>query len=187
MIDHGVGQLLQTLQEEGLADDTLVIFSADHGEFGGQYRSFYKGLPYEGSTHVPLIVRDPRVAQQPKICALNVSNIDLFATCLTAAGATVPADAESRDLAPLWSGQNETWDNRTLWKKDKQSFVVRDDGKLMREGSGAEAVYEFYDLQNDPWEEKNQLDQPRFAPNIATLKQELDTWHADQDDKTGRH
>lgn len=184
MIDHGIGQLLQTLQEEGLADDTLVIFSADHGEFGGQYRSFYKGLPYEGSTHVPLIVRDPRIEQQPKTCALNVSNIDLFATCLTAAGATVPADAESRDLTPLWSGQTETWDNRTLWKKGKQSFVVRDDGKLLREGQGAEAVYEFYDLQNDPWEEKNQLDQPRFAPNIAALKQELDAWHQDQDDRS---
>ncbi|MFL2542161.1 MAG: sulfatase [Candidatus Latescibacterota bacterium] len=181
MIDDGVGQLLQTLHDEGLADDTLVIFSADHGEFGGQFRSFYKGLPYEGSTHVPLIISDPRVIQQPATCTLNVSNIDLFATCLANAGAKIPSDAESRDLTPLWHDQVATWDNRTLWKKGNQSFVVRDDAKLLREGSGTDATYEFYDLANDPWEETNQFDLPRYATDIDALKQELDSWHKDQD------
>jgi arylsulfatase len=181
MIDHGVGQLLHALREEGLADDTLVIFSADHGEFGGQYRSFYKGLPYEGSTHVPLIIRDPRVEQQPQTCPLNVSNIDLFSTCLAAAGTAGPEDTESRDLGPLCAGETDKWDNRTLWKKGNQSFVVRDDSKLVREGEGTEAVYEFYDIEGDPWEEKNQVDQPHCAENVAALRLELDAWHKEQD------
>jgi arylsulfatase A-like enzyme len=130
---------------------------------------------------VPLIVSDPRVEQQPQTCPLNVSNIDLFSTCLAAAGATGPEDTESRDLGPLWAGKSDEWDNRTLWKKGDQSFIVRDDSKLMREGGKADAIYEFYDLGGDPWEEKNQVDQPHCAEDIAALRLELDAWHEEQD------
>ena len=135
---------------------------------------------------MPLIVCDPRVEQQPRTCSLNVSNIDLFATCLAAAGATGPEDTESRDLGPLWAGETDGWDNRTLWKKGNQSFVVRDDSKLVREGGDAEAIYEFYDLAGDPWEEKNQLDQPRFAQDVVALRRELDAWHEEQDGRANR-
>ena len=68
-----------------------------------------------------------------------------------------------------------------MWKKGNQSFVVRDDAKLLREGNGTDATYEFYDLANDPWEETNQFDLPRYATDIDALKQELDSWHKDQD------
>ena len=78
------------------------------------------------------------------------------------------------------------WDNRTLWKKGNQSFVVRDDSKLVREDSDAEAVYEFYDLEGDPWEEKNQVDEPRFAQDVAALRRELDAWHEEQDGRANR-
>ena len=105
MIDEGVGQLLATLREEGLFEETLIVFSADHGEFGGQFRAFYKGLPYEASCYVPLIIRDPR-ASGGRRCELNTSNIDLFSTILTTAGVNPPDDIESRDLTNLVAGVN---------------------------------------------------------------------------------
>ena len=186
MIDHSLGQLFQTMKEEGLWDNTMVIFAADHGEFGGQFRSFYKGLPYEGSTHVPLIIRDPRSSEEGRACSRNVSNLDIFSTCLSASGTALPGDTESRDLAPLAASSTGAWDNRALWKKGGQSFVVRDDHKLMRGRVGEKTVYEFYDLADDPWEATNRMGDPSLSDDIGQLRDELDAWHAAQDEKGRR-
>ena len=183
MIDHCVGKLFDALREEGLWDDTLVVFTADHGEFGGQFRAFYKGLPYEGSTHVPLIVRDPRSANRSRVCARNVSNMDLFATCLAAAGVSPPEDTESRELTGLLADPDSAWDDRALWKKGNQSSIVRGDFKLMRSGAGEGAVSEFYDLADDPWEERNRIGDSQLAGDVRQLREELDGWHRMQDEK----
>jgi len=184
MIDHSIGQLFQAMKEEGVWEDTLVIFTADHSDFGGQFRCFYKGLPYEGSTHVPLIIRDPRSSTKGKTCTRNLTNIDVFSTCLAAAGASIPADIESRDLAPLTANPDDgDWDDCALWKKGNQSLIVRGDFKLMRSGAKEKVDYEFYDLSEDPWEEKNRIDDPSCREDIDRLKQELDLWHREQNEK----
>ena len=183
MIDHAVGELFRALREEGLWDDTLIVFSADHGDFGGQFRSFYKGLAYEGASHVPLIVRDPCSAVQGRVCRRNVSNMDLFATFLAMAGVSEPHDTDSRNLTPLFGDPDNEWDNRTLWKKGHQSSIVRDDYKLMRSGTGEGIVYEFYDLSSDSREKKNRIGDPAFERDIRRLRQELDGWHREQDEK----
>jgi arylsulfatase A-like enzyme len=182
MIDEGVGQLLATLREEGLFEETLIVFSADHGEFGGQFRAFYKGLPYEASCHVPLIIRDPR-ASGGRRCELNTSNIDLFSTILTTAGVNPPDDIESRDLTNLVAGSESGWDNRTVWKKGNQSFLIRDRSKLIRGIVGGHVVYELYDLATDPLEERNLIDDADRGTTIDALRQELDAWHQEQHDK----
>jgi arylsulfatase len=182
MIDEGVGQLMTALREEGLFDDTLVVFSADHGEFGGQFRAFYKGLPYEASCHVPLIIRDPRGSGGGR-CDQNTSNIDLFSTILSAAEVAPPDDIESRDLTDLVRGDASAWDNRTLWKKGDQSFLVRDGSKLVRGNVAGHVVYELYDLAVDPLEERNLIDEADQSAKIDALRQELDTWHQSQHDK----
>lgn len=183
MIDEGVGQLMTALREEGLFDETLIVFSADHGEFGGQFRAFYKGLPYEASCHVPLIIRDPGVSGGQR-CSQNTSNIDLFSTILNTAGVDPPHDIESRDLTNLVRGDESAWDNRTGWKKGNQSFLVRDGSKLVRGNVGGHVVYELYDLAVDPLEERNLVDDADQSATIDALRQELDTWHQDQDDKS---
>lgn len=186
MIDDGVGRLLGALRDEGLFEDTLVVFSADHGEFGGQYRAFYKGLPYEGSCHVPLIVHDPRATSESRICDRNTSNIDLFSTFLATAGIDLPKDTESRDLTALARGGTTDWDNLARWKKGNQSFIVRDGDKLMRGRVGDDVVYELYDLATDPLEERNLIDEPARLEKINSLRDELDTWHDDQDERGRR-
>lgn len=175
-IDHCVGRLLDFMRERGLYDETLVIFTADHGDMGGQYRLFYKGLPYEGSTHVPLIVRDPR-GRAIGCLGCEVSNMDVFATCLTAAGAEVPPDVDSRDLAPLAAGEFQGWDNRARYKKRNTSFIVRDGLKLIRGNLAGRTVYELYDLRSDPLEAVNLARQRDWAPRLEALRRELDPWH----------
>ena len=187
MIDDGVGKLMAALREEGLYDSTLVVFSADHGEFGGQFKAFYKGLPYEASCHIPLIVRDPRSATPGQICDRNTSSIDLFASFLSAAGIDVPEDTESRDLTGLTAGNESGWDNRVRWKKGSQSFLVRDNSKLMRGQVRGDAVYELYDLAADPLEARNLADEPSHRSTLAALRRELDGWHEDQDERSRQH
>ena len=186
MIDDGVGQLMAALREEGLYDETLVVFSADHGEFGGQFKAFYKGLPYEASCHVPLIVRDPRPATRGRRCDRNTSSIDLFATFLTAAGIDLPADTESRDLTGLVAGDATDWDNRARWKKGSQSFLVRDHMKLMRGQVRGRVVYELYDLAADPLEACNVADDSSRLSTIDAMRSELDGWLVEQDERGRR-
>ena len=185
-IDHQIGQLFGALKEEGLWDNTLVVFAADHGDFGGQFRSFYKGLAYEGSAHVPLIVKDPRQAEGTAPCAAPVGNMDLFATCLGAAGIKGPADSEARDLAGLLQGDADGWDRVTYYKKGTESCLVRDHLKLMRADTADGVAYECYDLDEDPWEQTDCVDRPAYADGVAALQGELDAWHAGQEERAQR-
>ena len=106
-IDAKVGRLLETLGEIGAADDTLVVFTSDHGDSLGERGLFFKMSFFEWSVRVPLIVHAP-FAFAPRRVGANVSHLDLFPTLLEAAGdGAVPefaAPVDGRSLAPLASG-----------------------------------------------------------------------------------
>jgi arylsulfatase A-like enzyme len=182
MIDHYIGVLLDYLKENGLYENTLIIFSADHGEFGGQFKAFYKGLPYEGSTHIPMIVRDPRSkCNDGRIEDSCVNNLDIFATCIKAAQGSVPEDTESRDMFPVIDKQYDHWENRTFYKKDLDAHIVRGNFKLIRGEIDNETVYEFYDLNKRPLEAENLIEAPEYADMISEMKKELDSWFEEQE------
>ena len=121
--DRCVGRLLDALEETGLADDTIVIFTADNGpehyayardaKFGHWSSAPLRGLKrdiYEGGHRVPFIVRWPRVTAPGRVCDSLVSQIDLMATLAAAINAPLPADAaeDSHDLLPLLEGKTES-------------------------------------------------------------------------------
>ncbi|MCD6360743.1 MAG: sulfatase-like hydrolase/transferase, partial [Armatimonadetes bacterium] len=86
LIDHQVGRILDTLDELELADDTLVVFTSDHGEMLGDYRTCQKGNPYEQSEHVPMIMRWPERLPAGEVCDHLVTCTDLLPTFMDAAG-----------------------------------------------------------------------------------------------------
>ncbi len=161
-------------------DDTVILFTADHGDYGAQFRSFYKGLPYEGSTHVPFVVRDPRSPNHGRTEGAHVSNMDLFASSLAWAGASAPAICDSRDFTSLLQGNRSDWDNVACWSTRNQAMLVRNGLKVMREARKDGSVYEAYDLQADPLEACNIADAPAEADRVDSLRQELDAWCAVQ-------
>ncbi|MBD0378759.1 sulfatase family protein [Paenibacillus sedimenti] len=79
-IDEQIGRITQTLEEEGLADNTLVIFTSDHGELLGDHRLWFKNLGYEGSLHVPMIARWPGVIGPGTRCDELTTLLDIFPT-----------------------------------------------------------------------------------------------------------
>ena len=98
-IDYEVGQILDTLERKGLLDNTVIIFSADHGDYLGDHGMIGKGTFFETSIHVPMIVRVPGGAERvsPALVTLN----DVMATILAYAGCPIPDYVDSAPLPGL--------------------------------------------------------------------------------------
>jgi arylsulfatase A-like enzyme len=172
-LDHNIGRVLAALDERGLADDTLVIATTDHGEFLGDHQMVFKGpLHYEGLLRVPLIVRGAgfdsgRVVDDP------VGLIDLASTALAAAGLTVPEEMEGR---PLLDGRREHVltenDHQMLFRLPLRTLTTtRYKVTRYEEQPG---VGELYDLEDDPGEFVNRWDDPAYASVRSDLLATLD-------------
>ena len=102
-VDRAVGRIMQKLQSRGFADNTVVIYTSDHGQYLGDYGFAGKWFPHEASIRVPLIIHDPRLANQLKGTRTRdfALSIDLGPTLLDYAGVDVPARMQGRSLVPI--------------------------------------------------------------------------------------
>ncbi|HEV2123429.1 MAG TPA: sulfatase-like hydrolase/transferase, partial [Chloroflexota bacterium] len=99
LVDKYVGRILDHLHALGLADDTIVVFSTDHGDMMGEHRLVAKGVQYEGASRVPLLVSVPGV--EPQRVRTPVCQVDLLPTLLDALGMAIPEHAQGNSLLPL--------------------------------------------------------------------------------------
>ena len=177
LIDHNVGRMLIALEERGLAADTLVVVTADHGDFLGDHGLVFKGpCAYEGMLRLGLIARGPGIEAGRSINE-PISTVDLAATFLDYAGVSAERPLYARSLRPLLQGLAETrdfayqeWDMAYLnGDPDLKLRTVRTKRhKLSLElatGAG-----ELYDLGEDPDEMDNLFDDP----GRAALRRELE-------------
>lgn len=105
-VDRNLGRVLQYLDESGLADNTVVVFSSDQGFYLGEHGWFDKRWMYEESLHTPLIVRWPGKVKPASVCDQMVSNLDFAETFLDIAGVPAPAEMQGRSMLPLLQGQS---------------------------------------------------------------------------------
>jgi len=185
-IDQSVGRVLQALKEEGLADNTIVMYSSDQGFYMGEHGWFDKRFMYEESFRTPLIAYWPGKIKSGSVNTDLVQNIDFAETFLDLAGATIPDDMQGKSIVPLMKGQTPK-DWRTslyyhYYEYPGAHSVRRHEGvlgkryKLIRfygldVPNGEE--WEFYDLANDPSEMNNLYANPEYAGQIQKLKDEL--------------
>ncbi|MDZ7802346.1 MAG: sulfatase-like hydrolase/transferase [Trueperaceae bacterium] len=157
-IDHHVGRIVATLEQQGIRDRTWIVFTSDHGDYLGQYGLFlkYPNVPYDALARVPLVVAGPGGAE-PQGRAVDdlASLIDLLPTFCTFAGATPPAGTQGVDLAPLLRGDACGLEPRSVLIEGNDGFkgVRTRDYKLLYHRSGQ--TTELYDLENDPDETRN--------------------------------
>jgi arylsulfatase A-like enzyme len=179
LIDHNLGRILATLHDEALADDTLVVYTSDHGDWLGDHGLVLKGpMFYEGLLRVGLIIRGPGVPAG-KLVADPVSTLDLAATFGDYAGAPIDSAAHSRSLRPLIE-RDATRDHAlTEWRLgparcgvalDLRGVRTRDAKLTLELGTGAG---ELYDLSNDPHECVNRFDDPGYRGMRDELTQRL--------------
>ena len=162
-IDHWVGRILDKLEELGLAGNTLVVFTSDHGEMLGAHGMREKNVFYEESAHIPLLLRCPGEISAGTQVSGYVSHIDLFATILDYLGAgDRPSDGES--LRGVIEGTDQQRGEYVVTEWNYRGdiapnyMIVKGGWKLIIPYSkGSQVINALYDLGNDPHEMHNLL------------------------------
>lgn len=182
-VDENVGWLLDYLDEKGLTENTLVIYSSDQGFYLGEHGWFDKRWMYEESFRTPLLVKWPGQVARGKVNADDlVSNLDFASTFLEVAGAEIPSDLQGHSLVPLFRG-----DTPSDWRKTHYYHYYETGGhgvplhfgvtdgryKLIRFPEEHLDTWEFYDLKNDPLELESRYDDESLASEQERLKAEL--------------
>ena len=176
-IDGQVNRLLELLAEYGLADDSYVCFTADHGEMMGDHHMWRKAYPYEGSAHVPLILKGPAGSDVVAGCEPDqpVELRDLMPTFLEAAGAPVPASVEGRSLLPLAASRPAAWrpylhGEHTVLEQSLQWVTDGRDKYIWFSGTGHEQLF---DLEADPQELHDLARDPGQSERVGYWRQRL--------------
>lgn len=187
-LDYNLGRVRHTLQELGLADDTLVIYSADHGCHFRTRNSEYKRSCHDSSLRVPLIACGPGFRGGQTVSEL-VSLIDLPPTFMTAAGLEIPPTFQGRPLQELIEGNAPDWPQE-IFAQISETQVGRCirthewkysvSARFEEEGAGgkypaADIYYEqfLYDLAEDPYERNNLVSDPHYGEVRAELRETL--------------
>ncbi|PCJ69792.1 MAG: sulfatase [Rhodobiaceae bacterium] len=185
-VDRSVGRVMQALKDNGLDDNTLVIFTSDNGGAG------YVGLPdlnkpfrgwkltlFEGGTHVPFFARWPRHIPAGSTFDEPVSHMDLFATASGAAGLDLPDDRiiDGVDFIPYVTGEREGAPHETLFWKDGHYRVVLNEGWKLQLSQLPEKTW-LFNLSKDPTEQINLAE--NLPGKVAELTALLETHLAEQ-------
>lgn len=140
-VDHHVGRLLDHLRASGQIDDTLVVFTADHGEYLGDHHLFGKVGAHPEAFHIPLIVRDPRAGARGVVVEHFTESVDVMPTVLAALDLDVPAQCDGRALAPWIRGETPTrWRDAVHWEIDYRTLLSGAGGEALGSDPDAAAL-----------------------------------------------
>lgn len=168
-VDAEIGKLLAALRDAGLEDDTMVVFTSDHGEAGGSHGWNQKTVFYDESSRIPLIITGKGVARAATTDKLVNTGIDLLPTLMDLAGMEVPKQLPGRSLAPLLNGAADTpWQDHIVAQNDLDQGSLIDgvkpslQGRMVRSERYKYCVYSYgkqreslVDMRNDPGETVN--------------------------------
>lgn len=187
-VDAAVGRIVKKLEQAGLADNTVIIFTSDHGQYLGDYGFAGKWYPHEVSIRVPLIVYDPRLPEQRRGVRTRdfALSIDLGPTILDLAGVDVPAVMQGRSFAPVTRGETPS-DWRTEYYYEHHfvpdpswnMYIPRNEGirtanwKYIQYVDSNPLFEELYDLSADYLETNNLAGDPAHAKRILEFREKL--------------
>lgn len=189
-LDDKIGRLLAALEETGQARDTIVVYTADHGEMLGEHGLWRKSTFYEHSARVPLIIRWPGVATAGRRVPEAVSLIDFVATLVEIADAEPTRALAGSSLSRLLTGTDPEWKDEAI--SEYLAHGVLGPMAMLRRGQykfnyiHGEAA-ELYDLETDPGEFTNLADSPEHQAVFTELRAALlDRWDPDDLDERVR-
>ena len=176
--DYQIGRLLVALEEQKLLDDTLIIFTSDHGDMMGDHYLMRKTYAYEGSSHVPFIIKLPKSMERPggciSECEVPVSLYDIMPTILDICGCEIPISTEGISLASICNGGKidrkiVEGEHIECYSRDEENFYVTD-GKfkyvyLIRTGKEL-----LFNLKEDPYETVNLIGNKLYLDSETILR-----------------
>lgn len=191
-IDENIGRLLDFLDTEGLTENTIVVYVSDQGYFLGEHGWFDKRVMYEEPLRMPFVIRYPKEIPAGTRNDDIILNIDFAATLADYAGAQAPEGSQGESFrsnlhgkAPAdWRGSMyyRYWTHHPIRpahigvRDDRYKLIFFYGDKLGTKGSDDLATvpsWEFYDLLEDPLEDRNAYSDPKYAPVIGEMKEEM--------------
>ena len=197
-VDDGVGEVLKYLDEAGLAENTIVIYTSDQGFYLGEHGWFDKRFMYEESFRTPLLIRYPKEIKPGTKIDKLVQNLDFAPTFLDYAGIDIPADMQGESFRNLVSGETGEWRDAvyyTYYEYPAEHMVKRHYGVATERYKLIHFYYdidewEMYDLQTDPQEMKNIYNDPAYSDAQKMLHEklaELRTKYGDSDENDQKY
>lgn len=171
-VDHHCGRILSLLEERGQSEDTIVIFTADHGDWLGEHLKHGKGYPgSDPASRVPLIVRYPKMAGEAGRPVEDIAEaLDVLPTLLECAGVPVPPSVQGHSLlAVLQVGAAHTRDSAITEARGWKALRT-DRYRYVCESTGAEHLW---DLKSDPGEYHDVAEDPTYADSLSELRRQL--------------
>lgn len=167
-LDHQIGRLVSALVEEGLMENTVILFCSDHGEMLGDHLLFQKAKPFQGSIQVPLFLTGPEKylrglrGTRDDLAELR----DVMPTLLELAGAAIPETVDGRSL--LHPVQREYLHGEHSLGMDSMHYIVTERDKYIWYSQTGRELY--FDLRSDPRETRNEIENPEAQERIAQLR-----------------
>jgi len=183
-VDEGMGDILDYLDESGLAESTMVVYMGDNGFSFGEHGLIDKRHFYEESVKVPFLVRLPEVLKGGQTIEKMVQNIDVAPTFLELAGIKKPDHMQGKSIMPLLREEQVEWRDRIFYEyyweysfpQTPTMHGVRTDRYKLIRYHGVWDTNEFYDLQEDPNEMNNLIASPEHQGLIKELSGEIYEW-----------
>ena len=205
-IDHNVGRLLDELDDLGMGEDTIVVFTSDHGEMMGSHGHMHKVQPWDESTRVPFLLRYPNAVPAGTRVSRPFGHPDILPTLFDLMGLEQPADIEGTDFSPLFRGGEATvpdstpllWVcNATTWGKKWTSTNEAGAGmppSFSREYRGVRTPthtyvrdltgpWMLYDNRSDPYQQNNLIESEGAGAVPPELDREVEDWLERTDDR----
>jgi arylsulfatase A-like enzyme len=189
-VDDSVGKVLKFLDENGLAQNTLIIYTSDQGFFLGEHGMFDKRFMYEESARMPFVARWPGHIKAGAVSEALAINCDFAPTFLEMAGQKTPAEMQGRSLLPIFNGETpKDWRASIYYRyyhdpghhDTRQHYGVRTPTHKLIYFPGLNQ-WECFDLILDPSEMRNIYNEPTAQPIVTNLKQELARLRKELDD-----
>lgn len=184
-VEAEIRYILIALKETALADNTLVIFTSDHGEGLGHHQMVRKNNLYDAAARVPLVISYPGNIMENKIDTEHlVSGLDLTPTICDYAGVPIPPGSRGRSLKPLLEGKSVPWHSHIVTEVSHWDYqlgrMVRTD-RFKYTAHAYDPVEQLFDMQNDPGETKNLTMSAEFSDVLNEHRKLLREWDAKMD------
>lgn len=181
-VDDNIGRVLDYLENSGLAENTMVVYTSDQGFYLGEHGWFDKRFIYDESFKTPLLIRWPNQIKPGITSDEMVQNLDFAQTFLEAAQIAAPDDMQGESLMPLLKGDTGQWNREAVYyhyyeypgehSVKRHYGIVTRDYKLVHFYHDVDE-WELYDRKKDPQEMKSVYDDPAYADVVAKLHEEL--------------
>ncbi|MBI5693728.1 MAG: sulfatase-like hydrolase/transferase [Verrucomicrobia bacterium] len=171
-VDEEFGRIVRRLEQLGLRENTLIVYTADHGEMLGERGIWYKNSFYEGSARVPFLWSLPGRLPRGRVVTTPAMNLDILPTLADLCGLPIPAGVEGSSLAPVLLGTGDGAERIALSENYRGNYA----GRMIRTARWKYFFYTtgeeyLYDLTADPGEETNLAQRPEHREIAAELKQ----------------